>query len=67
MAYKDQTLCYRTINGERYVNWCDILEPYHDALVEKVKRLKLPHRVVKHPDGYGQLFVAERVPMITAD
>lgn len=59
MPFKDQTKCYRTINGQRYVNLCDIMEDYHEALAAKCKREKVPHRVIKHPDGYRQLFVRE--------
>lgn len=57
MPYKHQANCYRTIGGVQYVNQCDVLGEEHFKLVETAKRLKVRHRVVKHPDGYGQLFV----------
>lgn len=59
MPEKDQSLCYRTIKGKKYINWCDILEDRHELEVEKAKRLKIPHRVFKHPDGFSRLFVLE--------
>ena len=60
MATKHQGDCYRTIKGEKYVNWCDILGPEHEALVLKCKALKVSHRVFRHPDGFRRLFVWQR-------
>lgn len=57
MPYKHQAHCYRTIGGVPYVNHCDVLDKETGKLVVKAKRLKVRHRVVKHKDGYGQLFV----------
>ena len=57
MPYKDQTKCYRTFDGVRYLNQCDVLDEVHFKLVEKAKRLKVRHRMVRHQDGYKQLYV----------
>jgi hypothetical protein len=54
---KHQSNCFRTINGKQYRNQCDVMDEPDFALVEKAKQLKIRHRVIKHPDGYGQLFV----------
>jgi len=54
---KHQSACFRTINHVRYKNQCDLLEAIDYALVKKAKELGVRHRVIKHPDGYGQLFV----------
>jgi hypothetical protein len=62
MPYKDQTLCYRTIAGTRYVNWCDVLGDEERVILAGVKARKLPHRVVRHKDGFESLFVREDVP-----
>ena len=54
---KDQTKCYRTINGQHYVNLCDVMSENEQATVIKVKSLRLRHRLIKHPDGFYRLFV----------
>ena len=59
MPVKVQDQCFRNINGERYVNWCDLIDPQLDAEVEKVKRLGFRHRIFRHPDGFRRLFVRE--------
>lgn len=57
MPYKPQTSCFRTINGVRYENQCDILGEEHRQLAAKAKRLKTRCRIVKHKNGFKQLFV----------
>lgn len=57
MPYKDQTKCYRNINGQRYENACDVLDDRAERDVELCKAGKFRHRLIKHPDGYKQLFV----------
>lgn len=57
MPYKPQSDCYRTIKGEMYENLCDVISEETEAAVIEVKELKLRHRVIKHPDGFKQLFV----------
>ena len=54
---KNQTKCYRTFKGHRYENLCDVMDDIDFNLVKKVKLLNLRHRVVKHSEGFGQLFV----------
>lgn len=63
MSTKHQMNCYRTIKGQRYVNWCDILCAEHEAEIAKAKSLKIPHRVVRHPEGFRRLFVLESAEM----
>ena len=57
MPYKDQSDCYRTIKGEKYINLCDMLEQRDDDALAEIKEKKLRHRVIKHPDGFRQLFI----------
>jgi hypothetical protein len=57
MPYKHQINCYRTFDGVKYFNQCDVLEELDFCLVEKAKKSKLRHRLVKHKDGFVQLFV----------
>lgn len=60
MAYaKHQTECYRTIKGQKYINWCDVLDENGEAALEACKMRKIPHRAFKHPDGFIRLFVRE--------
>lgn len=59
MPYKHQAACFRTINGARYVNYCDILSDEHEECVVTAKVRQLRHRVIKHKDGFRQLFVHE--------
>ena len=54
---KTQGDCYRTINGQHYVNFCDVISPRDEEAVLEVKEKKLRHRVFKHPDGFDRLFV----------
>jgi len=66
MPEKLQSECYRTIGGKRFINWCDILEPEHEAMAEACKLHKIPHRIFKHPDGFRRLFVREdKVHLLT--
>jgi hypothetical protein len=59
MAVKLQDMCYRTIKGERYVNWCDLIAIELEDEVRKVKQYGFPHRIYKHPDGFRRLFIRE--------
>jgi len=58
MPVKSQADCYRTINGDRYICWCDVLEEWHEDEVAKCKKRKIPHRLVK-VDNFKRLFVKE--------
>ncbi len=55
--FKHQNNCYRTIHGVKYYNACDLICEDSDAMVERTKALKLRHRIVKHTDGFEQLFI----------
>lgn len=67
MPYKNQSACYRTIKGIRYLNWCDVLGEEERLLAAGLKKRGLPHRLVSHKDGFKILFVAESIPMAIAD
>lgn len=57
MPVKDQTKCFRTFGGIKYMNLCDVLDEQHFELVKLAKAMPIRHRLIKHPSGYGQLFV----------
>lgn len=57
MPTKHQDKCYRTIKGEKYMNFCDVLGEIDFQAVDMAKQLKLRRRLIKHPDGYRQLFI----------
>jgi hypothetical protein len=59
MAIKEQTNCFRTIQGKRFINWCDLLCAEHEAEIAKVKAAGIPHRIFRHPAGFRRLFVLE--------
>lgn len=60
MPRKQQQDCYRTINGERYVNMCDVHGREEQDYVDAAKRIHASHRLVKHKDGFRILFVWDR-------
>lgn len=57
MPVKVQDECFRTIKGERYVNWCDVLGPDTEAEALKIKKHGFKHRIFRHPDGFKRVFV----------
>ena len=57
MAYKDQTQCYRTFDGVRWPNWCDVMEDEQVKAVEDAKAAGKRIKLRKHPDGYYQAFM----------
>lgn len=57
MAIKDQTDCYRTIDGLRWPNFCDILEDSHREDVAACKAAGIRIKIRKHPEGYHQAFI----------
>ena len=59
MTQKHQSDCYRIIKGQKYINWGDVLDDEGEAMIESCKMHKIPHRVIKHPDGFKRLFVRE--------
>lgn len=56
---KHQADCYRMIKGRKYINRGDIIGPDDEAAVFACKANKIPHRVIRHRDGFRQLFVRE--------
>jgi len=56
MPIKDQTLCYRTIKGVKWLNLCDMLEQIHQDDVAAIKRAGGRIALRRHPDGYQQAF-----------
>jgi hypothetical protein len=57
MPYKDQTLCYRTFQGIKWINFCDVTEDYHNERVVEKKLKGARIKLIKHPDGYRQAFI----------
>jgi hypothetical protein len=57
MTTKHQADCYRTINGQKYVNYCDILCDEHEAEVAALKAAGKRIAKRKHPAGYHQAFI----------
>jgi hypothetical protein len=57
MTYKTQTECYRTFDGVRWVNLCDVLSAQDERLVAEYiaagKRIKFR----KHAHGFRQAFI----------
>lgn len=56
MAFKDQTECYRTIKGQRWLNLCDILDQHHQDSVDEFRAWGGRVALRSHPDGYKQAF-----------
>lgn len=56
MPYKDQTRCYRTIDGIKWFNLCDILDGRDEEDVKRAKSAGVRVRLRKHPEGYQQAF-----------
>lgn len=57
MSFKHQSDCYRTIDGVRWPNLCDVLSLEHEQ--EIAARRAAGHRIKvrMHPDGYQQAFI----------
>lgn len=58
---KHQTKCYRTINGEKLVNYCDLImsDEENEKMISEAKQKFKKVRKIKRPEGYHQLFVKE--------
>ena len=56
MPFKDQTKCYRTFGGIRWMNLCDMLDERHELDVAAAKDAGVRVRIRKHPEGYHQAF-----------
>lgn len=57
MPIENQSDCYRTIEGKRWPNLCDMLAPEHVAAVADARSAGFRVMIRKHPDGYRQAFV----------
>jgi quinolinate synthase len=49
--------CYRTFDGVKWPNYCDVLDQSHEEDVEKAKKEGKRIKLRKHPDGYYQAFI----------
>lgn len=56
MALKDQTQCYRTFDGVRWANLCDVLDERDEQDVRAARNTGVRIRMRKHPEGYQQAF-----------
>lgn len=56
MPFKDQTHCYRTFNGQRWMNLCDMLDIQHEIDVAAAKKAGVRVKLRKHHEGYRQAF-----------
>lgn len=58
---KHQTQCYRTINGVKMMNYCDLImsDEENEKIIKEAKEKFKRVRKIKHPAGYHQLFVLE--------
>ena len=55
---KHQSNCYRTVDGVRWPNLCDLLEgPKQLAYARAARRQAVRVKIHKHPEGYHQMFV----------
>lgn len=57
MPIKNQTDCYRTFDGVRWPNFCDVLDEGHEKDVASAKRQGARIKMRAHPDGYSQAFI----------
>jgi len=57
MPFKAQSNCYRTIEGVRWPNFCDVLGPEDERAVQEAKGQGARFRFVKHPQGFRIAFI----------
>lgn len=57
MPFKHQAECYRTFDGVRWPNLCDVLDGDQEDEVRARKAAGHRIRLIKHPDGYRQAFI----------
>jgi hypothetical protein len=60
---KHQSNCYRNIKGKHYINYIDLImsEQENEIAINEAKRKFASIRKIKHPSGYYQLFVSEKI------
>ena len=54
---KHQADCYRTFDGLRWPNFCDVMEERHKQDIDEARRQGARIRLRKHRDGYHQAFI----------
>lgn len=61
MPIKNQTKCYRNIDGRKYVNYSDLIQGAEEVekIIAEAKAQYTFVRQIAHPDGYNQLFVSK--------
>lgn len=67
MPIKQQDKCYRVINGQRLVNYCDLImsEEENEKVIAEAKLAYKTVRKVKNASGgYYHLFVSENKPIM---
>lgn len=57
MPVKHQSDCYRTIDGLRWPNLCDVFSEDDERDIAKRKAKGQRIRMRKHPEGYYQAFI----------
>lgn len=67
MNIKQQDKCYRVINGERLVNYCDLIMGDYEnekAIADAKRAYKTVRKIKNVAGGYYHLFVSDTKPMI---
>lgn len=61
MPSKNQTKCYRNIDGRKYTNYSDLIQGSEEVekIIAEAKAQYTYVRQIPHPDGYSQLFVSK--------
>ena len=57
MPIKNQMDCYRTFEGIRWPNFCDVIDENTERAVSDAKAAGKRIKLRKHPDGYIQAFI----------
>lgn len=57
MPIKHQSACYRTFDGVRWPNLCDMISELEEWAVAEAKAAGKRIRIRTHPDGYRQAFI----------
>lgn len=67
MPYKAQTECYRTFDGVRWPNWCDVDDDAARRDVAEARAAGCRLKMRKHPLGFQQAFIhPDDIALITA-
>ncbi len=61
MPFKHQSESFRNIHGEKYICWCDVLEPCLELELSLIKSSGAKYRTfVMKDDGVTRVFVREK-------